>query len=137
MTNTAIVKGMFEAFNRGDIAHVLDNLTDDIEWIVPGGESIPFAGRYTGRGGVAGFFNKLSETSDTDPLVIQRYVEQGDTVVALGASTARSKPQQKQSTTSFAMVFTLTGGKVANFQEYFDSAAVAASYTGGSQAARN
>ncbi len=136
MSNAEIVKGMYAAFNRGDIATVLDNLTDDVEWIVPGA-GIPFAGRYTGRRGVAGFFQKLAETSDTDPLVIEHYVEQGDTVVALGSSTGRSKPLQKQISTGFAMVFTLSGGKVVKFEEYLDTAAVASSYADTAQAARS
>src|SRR5438105_258251 len=115
MTNTEIVKNMYAAFNRGDIGPVLDGLSDNVEWVVPGQGSIPFAGRYHGRDGVAGFFKKLAETSDTDPLKVEQYVEQGDIVVALGSSTARSKPLQKQSTTNFAMVFTLKGGKVTRF----------------------
>src|SRR4051794_562976 len=118
MSNTEIVKGMYAAFNRGDIATVLNSLTDDVEWIVPGIGAVPFAGRYTGRKAVEGFFQKLAQTSDTDPLVIERYVEQGETVIALGTSTGRSKPQHKQSVTGFAMVFTFSGGKVAKFQEY-------------------
>src|SRR5437660_156251 len=44
MTNTEIVKGMYEAFNRGDTTPVLNSLSDNVEWIVPGGNSIPFAG---------------------------------------------------------------------------------------------
>src|SRR5258708_10636074 len=123
MTNTEIVKGMYEAFNRGDITPVLNGLSDNVEWIVPGGDSIPFAGRYLGRDGVAGFFRKLAETSDTDPLQIDQYVEPGDMVVALGSSTGRSKPLQKQIRTNWAMVFTLRGGKVVKFEEYNDTAA--------------
>ena len=81
MTNTEIVKGMYEAFNRGDITPVLNSLSDNVEWIIPGGDGIPFAGRYRGRDGVAGFFRKLAETSDTDPIQVDQYVEQGDVVV--------------------------------------------------------
>ena len=137
MTNTEIVKGMYEAFNRGDITPVLNSLSDNVEWIIPGGDSIPFAGRYRGRDGVAGFFRKLAETSDTDPIQVDQYVEQGDVVVALGFTTGRSKPLQKQIRSSFAMVFTLRGGKVVKFEEHMDTAATASAYLSGTQVARS
>ena len=137
MTNTEIVKGMYEAFNRGDITPVLNSLSDNVEWIIPGGDGIPFAGRYRGRDGVAGFFRKLAETSDTDPIQVDQYVEQGDVVVALGFTTGRSKPLQKQIRSSFAMVFTLRGGKVVKFEEYVDTAAIASAYVSGTQVARS
>jgi ketosteroid isomerase-like protein len=136
MTNTEIVKGMFEAFNRGEIAGVLNGLADNVEWVIPGPSAIPYAGVYGGRDGVAGFFQKLAEVAETDPLVIHQYVAQGDVVVATGSSTGRSKEQQRPVTTSFAMVFTLSGGKVTKFEEYLDTAAVASAFLSEAQAAR-
>ena len=136
MTNTAIVKSLFEAFHRGDIEAVLNGLTDNVEWVINGPSSIPFAGRRTGRDGVAGFFKTLAETTEMAPLQIDQYVEQGDIVIALGSSTGRSKQLQKQVTTRFAMVYTMTGGKVAKFEEHLDTAAVASAYVSDAQAAR-
>jgi len=40
MTNTEIVKGMYEAFGRGDTAAVLNSLADNVDWLVPGPISI-------------------------------------------------------------------------------------------------
>ena len=136
MTNTEIVKGMFEAFNRGDIGQVLNSLADNVEWVVPGPSSIPFAGRYKGRDGVTGFFTKLADSTELDPIQIDQYVEQGGVVVALGSSNGRSKELQKSQRTNFAMAFTLSGGKVTKFEEYIDTAAVANSYVAEGQAAR-
>lgn len=136
MTNTEIVKGMYEAFNRGDVAAVINSLDDNVEWTVPGPNSIPYARHYTGKNDAAGFFKKLAETSNIDPITVERYVEQGDVVVAVGSYTGQSKPMQKRFQTGFAMVFTLRGGKVTRFQEYMDTAAIAASYASGSQAAQ-
>src|SRR2546422_10839033 len=42
--NTEIVKGIYEAFGRGDIPAILNSLADNIEWIVSGREDgIPYA----------------------------------------------------------------------------------------------
>src|SRR5215467_12243761 len=124
MTNTEIVKGMYEAFNRGDIAPVLNALVDNVDWMVPGSSSIPFAGRYRSRNEVASFFQKVAETSELSPINVEQYVEQGNVVVALGSYTGRSKPQQKAISTRFAMVFTLSGGKVTKFEEHLDTEAI-------------
>ena len=136
MTNTAIVKGLFEAFHRGDIGVVLDGLTDNVEWVINGPSSIPFAGRHIGRDGVAGFFKILAETTEMTPIQIDQYVEQADTVIALGSSAGRSKKLQKQVRTRFAMVYAMSGGKVARFEEYLDTAAVASAFVSDAQAAR-
>src|SRR5438105_468972 len=65
MTNTQIVKNMYDAFGRGDIATLLNSLADDVEWTVHGPASIPSSGTYRGTAGVSNFFKKLSETITT------------------------------------------------------------------------
>jgi ketosteroid isomerase-like protein len=137
MTNTQIIKGMYEAFGRGDIAAVLNSLADDIEWVTPGPSTIPYAGRYRGRAEVAGHFQKLAENTELDPFTIERYVEQDDVVVVLGSYTGRSKGLQKPFRSKWAMVFTLSGGKVTRFEEHMDTAAIASAYTGSATAARS
>src|SRR6266571_482996 len=123
MTNTEIVKSMYEAFGRGDIATILNVLDDQVEWTNPGPTTIPYAGEYHGRDGVAGFFQKLAETTELDPFAPEQYVEQGGVVVALGSYSGRSKPLQKPFSGRWAMVFTLSGGKVTRFEEHTDTAA--------------
>src|SRR6266542_2948529 len=136
MTNTEIVKSMFESFNRGEIGGVLNGLADNVEWIIPGPDTIPYAGVYRGRDGVAGFFQKLEQVVEQDPVLVQQYVEQGDVVVAIGSTSGRSKALKKLATTNFAMVFTMSGGKVVKFEEFLDTAAVVSAFTSEAQAAR-
>ena len=136
MANTQIVKGIYEAYGRGDIAAVLNNLADNVDWLVPGPNTIPYAGRYRSRAEVAGFFQKLAETTELDPLKIEQYVEQGDVVVALGSYTGRSKSRQKQFQSRWAMAFTLRDGKITRFEEHADTAAIASAYAGTTTAAK-
>ena len=137
MANTEIVKGMYDAFGRGDIAAVLNSLADNVDWVVPGPSSIPYAGRYRSREEVARFFQKLGETTEFEPFTIEQYVEQGDVVIALGSYIGRSKTAQKQFRSKWAMVFTLRGGKVTRFEEHTDTAAIASAYTASTTAARS
>jgi len=136
MTNTEIVKGMYDAFGRGDIAALLNSLSDNADWVVHGPEVIPTVGQYKGVMEIVTFFQKVDETMDFDPFVIDKFVEQGDTVVALGSYSGRSKPLHKPFRSNWAMVFTLSGGKVSRFEEHTDTAAMAEAFTSGSQAAR-
>jgi ketosteroid isomerase-like protein len=127
---------MYEAFGRGDIAALLNSLADNVEWVCPGPASIPQSGRYRGPGEVAGFFQKVAETTEFDRFKVEQYVEQGDVVVALGSYSGRSKPLQKEVRSDWAMMFTLRNGKVTRFQEYADTAAIATAYTGSATAAK-
>ena|SRR5438874_10797819 len=136
MTNTEIVKGMYDAFGRGDIETILNGLADNVEWLSgPESKTIPSSGTFRGRSAVAGFFKKVADTMEFDSFKPERYVEQGDTVVALGSYTGRTKPGNKQFRSPWAMVFTFRGGKVALFEEHYDTEAVAAAYSSGAQSA--
>jgi ketosteroid isomerase-like protein len=135
MANTDIVKGMYAAFGRGDVAGVLNGLADDIDWLTPGSKAIPYAGRYNGKSAVTGFFQKLAETCELDPFVIEQYVEQGDVVVALGSYSGRVKSTKKPFQSRWSMMFKFRGGTVAKFEEYLDTEALGNAFSS-SQAAR-
>lgn len=136
MTNTEIVKGMYAAFGRGDVAGVMNDLADDIVWVTPGSNAIPYAGTYRGLDQVGGFFQALDATCELDPFMPEQYVEQGDTVVALGSYTGRARASQNPFQSSWSMVFKLRGGKVTRFEEHMDTAAVEAAFAAPAKAAR-
>ena len=137
MSNTEIVKGMYEAFGRGDIETILNGLADNVEWLSsPESKTIPAAGTYRGRAAVAGFFKKVADSTEFDSFMPERYVEQGDTVVALGSYSGRTKPGNKPFRSPWAMVFTFRAGKVTLFEEHYDTETVAAAYAAGAQSAR-
>jgi len=136
MTNTEIVKGMYTAFGRGDVAGVINALADDIEWTTPGSNAIPYAGTYRGRDQVGVFFQKLDAACELDPFMPDQYVEQGDTVVALGLYTGRAKASQAPFKTSWTMTFKLRAGKVTRFEEHMDTAALEAAFSAPAKAAR-
>src|SRR5262249_34216898 len=113
MTKTEIVKGMYAAFNRGDISGVLNALTDDIDWLTPGEGPIPYAGHFHTRAEVARFFEGVAASTDFEPFVIEQYVEQGNNVVALGSYKGVAKPSGKPFESRWLMLFTFRGDKVA------------------------
>lgn len=126
--NLQTIRNAYAAFSRGNIDAVLAQLTDDVVWETPGAAQIPYAGTFTGKDGVASFFQILAQTEDTEELVPQRFFADGDMVVVLGYYAARVKSTGKRAEAEFVHTFTFRGATVAKFSEYFDTAKYAKAY---------
>jgi hypothetical protein len=126
--NRQLVKGLYEAFMRGDIGTLLAGLDPRVVWIVPGPAEIPLSGRRTGREEVSNFFQMLNEYEEFQEFEVRQFVVENETVVALGYARAKVKSTGKTSTSTFAHVFTIVGGKVSRFEEYFDTASSLVAY---------
>lgn len=131
--NIQVVRDSYAAFQRGDIPSLLENLTEDIEWIEPPVE--PLGGTYRGRASVADFFKKVNETSEFSHFEPRDFIAQGDRVVVLGHYRATVRGTGRAYECDWAMAFTLTGGKISRFQEFTDTAAFAAALPAGASAA--
>ena len=68
MSNADTVRAIYEAFGRGDVATILDNLDDHIEWetAVPVSD-VPWLRARRGKASIVGFFEALA------PLTITRF----------------------------------------------------------------
>jgi hypothetical protein len=128
--NTKVVQDAYAAFGRGDIPGLLDLMTDDIQWqpVLGTAKHVPFSGSRKGKAGVAEFFKIVGETEDFQQFEPREFIAQNDKVVALGHYRAVTRATGKTFDSPFAMVFTLRGGKVAEFREFTDSAAVNAAF---------
>jgi ketosteroid isomerase-like protein len=130
--NTQVVKDAYAAFLRGDVAGILNLLTDDVEWEgVKGTEgTLPQAGLRRGKAGVARFFQEVDTTTQFDRFEPQEFVAQGDTVVAVGVYSGIAKANGQRAGSDWVMVFNMRDGKVARFREFCDSAALVRAYGG-------
>jgi ketosteroid isomerase-like protein len=126
--NVQAVQNAYAAFGRGDIQGVLNILSDDVEWHLPGEGLIPQAGTYRGKDDVGRFFQKLGQTAKFDNFEPRTFIAQGDNVVALGRYNGTVPQTGRQFESEWAMVFTFQGNKVAKFREYTDTAAIAQAY---------
>ena len=124
--NTKVVQDAYAAFGRGDIESLLGYMTDDIAWypVIGTAGHVPFSGRRQGKAAVREFFRLVAESEDFSRFEPREFVAQGDKVVTLGHYTATSKATGRTADADFAMVFTLRNGKVADFREFTDSAAI-------------
>ena len=133
--NTKIVKDGFAAYERGDIEALVNMMTDDVEWQVPGEGLILQAGYYRGRDAVRQFFAALDQNTEFGRFEGREFVAQGDHVITLGWYQGRVKPTGRSFESYWAMSFTMRDGKIAKFREYTDTAAITAAYVSGAAAA--
>ena len=128
--NLAVVQKLYEAFGRGDLPTILSHLAEDVTWKYLGPAEIPFGGTRHGKEQVAQFFAAIAENLDVQDFGIERFIVQDDTVVALGHERMRVKTTGRTYETQWAHVFTLRDGKIVEFREYADTAAVAEAFRG-------
>lgn len=84
------------AFGRGDVQSILDNLADDVQWGMEGPAIIPFTGRRTGRAQVQGFFEALATTQHGTKLTIEHFVAQGNMVATIGRFSGTVARRRKE-----------------------------------------
>jgi uncharacterized protein len=130
--NTQLVKDAYAAFQRGDVAAIVNMCDDSIEWQgVIGTEGVlPQSGLRRGKAAVAEFFKLVAETADFSAFEPQEFVAQGEQVVAVGHYAARMKPSGQSISTGWVMLFTIRNGKFVRFREYTDSAQIVKAYRG-------
>lgn len=61
--NIKTVQAVYEAFGRGDVGFILDNVTDDVDWATDTtSTAAPWYGRHRGKAGVREFFQEFGST---------------------------------------------------------------------------
>lgn len=129
--NSALVRSLYEAFGRGDLKSILACLDPSIVWIYSTTASvIPWRGKHSGVEGAASFFMALTDNLDFEVFEPRQFFAAGDNVTVLGRTLARVKRTGKEFDSEWAHVFTIKGGKIERFQEFYDTAAIVDAITG-------
>ena len=121
--NVSIVKGMYEAFGKGDIAGVIAALDPQVEWLEA--ENFIYADNnpYIGPDAVLqGVFMRIGAEWEDFTVSPRGILDAGDTVVGHGYYSGTYKKNGKQVRAQFAHLFTFRDGKVVRFQQYTDTA---------------
>ena len=99
--------------------------SDDFEWQGPDYEPLPQAGRLQGPDAVFEMFGELFEQWDDLSVTPDEFVEDGDTIVALGHVEARAKATGEQVKVPFAHVWRMGDGEAERVQILEDTAVMA------------
>jgi uncharacterized protein len=114
--NVEMVRGVYEAFGRGDIPAVMENFTDDIEWHVP--EPLPQAGDAHGPEEVVQFFQRLGDIWSGFQVEADDIVASCDRVYVIGR--ASGEVDGTQTGYGFVHCWTVSDGSLSRFDEYVD-----------------
>ena len=119
--NLERVRGVYEAFALGDIPGVLAVLAPDVHWTEAAGG--PYGGVSIGPQAVLdNVFMRIGADWDGFSAVPSEFVEQGETIVALGAYSGTNKATGKSFSAPFAHVWRFARGQVASFHQHTDTA---------------
>jgi uncharacterized protein len=125
--NKQVVQHLYGPFGRGDIASLRALIAEDVIWRLPG-EVPHYSGTYKGPSGVAGFFQQLYANVGIETFEPREFVAEADRVLVTGWSRGRVKNTGRTFDNRWVMVFTVRDGKIAEFEEYADTQALAAAH---------
>ena len=125
--NVALVQSLYAAFAHGDMETLLGALAEDIEWVFPGPrDAIRFAGNHRGLPEVIAFFVALNEELEFEKLEPREFIAERDKVVVTGGSRIKGKRTGRAADNEWVAVITVRGGRIARYQVYEDTDALAA-----------
>jgi hypothetical protein len=117
-----IIRGIYEAFGRGDVPAVLGALDDQCNWQEADNFAWAEGNPYIGPNAVLeGIFQRIGAELDNFAATPSNFVDGGDAVAVEGRYTGKVKATGKPVDAQFAHVWRLEGGKVVRFQQYTDT----------------
>ena len=121
VTNTEIVRQLYAAFADRDIPRMLAMLAPDVEWGEPPNPYNPSAGTRRGHAGFLEWADIGRQAEDIVVLDPRKMLVDDDSVAVVGYIRCRVIATGRTYESDFVHLVTLRDGKVARFQEFFDT----------------
>jgi len=123
LTNVEVMKGLYEAFSRGDVPTVVNAMDEQIEWHEAEGNPWHPGRALVGPQEVLEHvFARIATEYEDFRIDTHRFLGDGDTVVVEGRYRAtKCLPTGKPLDAQVAHVWDLRDGKVVRFQQYTDT----------------
>ena len=124
-----IARSFYDHFTGGTIGDVLselfsaDSLIDN-----PLPEPIRFAGRFHGPEGFAQYLKNIERDLQILEFNVDEFISEGERVVVTGSETSRVVATGRSYTMAWVHVFRIQNGRIAEFREYNDTAAMRAAF---------
>ena len=118
--NVEFVKGVYGAFDRGDVPAVLGAFAEDIEWVEA--EGMPYGGIYHGPEAVAQkVFGPITTDVDGFALVREEFIASDGTVAAVVRYTGTGKASGMALDVPAVHVWDVRDGKLVRFRQFIDT----------------
>lgn len=123
-SNLALVQALYEAFAARDRDRILEIFDPEIEWIQ--NEGFPGGGRHVGAETVLNdVFAKFRTEWEVWQAVVDRWLDAGEAIVALGKYRSLHKTTGRSMNAAFAHVYWVRDGRIVRFEQYTDTLKVA------------
>lgn len=121
--NIKTITEVYEAFGRGDVAAILDTLTDDVDWAAEAGSSAaPWYGVRHGKDAVAEFFTAFGSTMEVIEFTPVSLAANENDVLTVVRFRARSRSTGKAAEMDLHHYFKFRDGKIAYYRGTEDTA---------------
>lgn len=125
LSPASTVQNLYAAFGAGNMNEIMSLLDPQIVWIYHAPKSsIPFAGLYKGKDGVAAFFKEDSRFVQVLGNDLKETHEAGDTVFVVGQENGVAHATGTRFSAPWVHMFKVKNGKITRFEEFIDSATI-------------
>jgi uncharacterized protein len=129
--NLTIVREIYDAVGRGDVAAILDRVSDDVDWAAEAAsKTAPWHGARTGKDGVASFFGDLATSVEIGAFTPHSFAAGEDDVHLLVDWTFRPVRTGREASMTMHHYWRLRDGKVAYFRGSEDTELTAEVFAG-------
>jgi ketosteroid isomerase-like protein len=116
-----VVRGIYDALGRGDMAGVLGAMAEDIKWYEA--EGMPYGGVYQGGEAVAqNVFGPVMQDIPNFAVSPEQFIASGDTVAVVARYTGTGKDTGNELDLQVVHVYDVRDGKVVQFRQFADTA---------------
>lgn len=121
--NVSVVKGMYEAFAKGDMPTIIAALDPQVEWWEAESFIYDDGNPYIGPDVVLkGVFMRIGSEWENFAVSADEVLDAGDTTIGHGYYSGTYRTNGKRVRAQFAHFFTFRDGKIVKFQQYTDTA---------------
>jgi hypothetical protein len=124
--NIKTITQVYEAFGRGDVAAILAEVSDDVDWAAEAASAdAPWYGVRRGRDGVTAFFTEFGSTMEVEEFTPVSIAAHDDDVLTVVRFRARSRGTGKTAAMDLHHFFRFRDGKIAYYRGTEDTAQTA------------
>jgi len=121
--NIKAVVAAYEAFGRGDVAAILDAVTDDVDWAAEAATpSAPWYGVRHGKDAVAQFFTDFGSAMEVEEFTPLTFAANETDVLTVVRCRTRSRRTGKSAAMDLHHLFKFRDGKIAYYRGTEDTA---------------
>jgi uncharacterized protein len=121
--NIKTIQNLYEAFGRGDVAFILDNVTDDVDWQTDSAtQAGPWYGAHNGKDGVVDFFVAFGSAMDVERFEPFSYAANDSEVHTMVRLAATRRANGKSLDMNLHHFFQFRDGLISYYRGTEDSA---------------